>query len=107
MELSYPTQLIGHAGAVYDRRFCLGSSALTERRYSSASSSLRRVSKSAIVLLIGSAVAISTPALRNVSSGNFDPPDLRKPRYFSTAPDSLLRTRWERATAAESPVAYL
>src|SRR5438874_3618517 len=75
--------------------------------YSRASSSLSRFSNTAIVLLIGSAVVMSTPASRNVSSGNFDPPDLRKPRYFSTAAASPLRTRWERVTAADSPVAYL
>src|SRR5438128_2297147 len=77
------------------------------KRYRRASSSFSRFSNNAIVLLIGSAVFISTPALRNVSSGNFDPPDLRNPRYFSTAPLSLWRTRWERVTAADNPVAYL
>src|SRR5207249_8299057 len=75
--------------------------------YSRASSSLSRFSNKAIVLLIGSAVVMSTPASRNVSSGNFDPPDLRKPRYFSTAPGFPWRTRSERVTAADSPVAYL
>src|SRR5439155_25573518 len=75
--------------------------------YRRASSSLSRISNKAILLLIGSAVVMSTPASRDVSSGNFDPPDLRKPRYFSTAPGSPWRTRSERVTAADSPVAYL
>src|SRR5438477_8567097 len=75
--------------------------------YKSVSSSVNSFANNAIVFLTGSAVVISTPASRKVSSGNFDPPDLRKPRYFSTALISPLRTRWESVTAAESPVAYL
>jgi hypothetical protein len=52
-----------------------------ETRYGrSVSSSVSRRSKSRSVLSIGAEVVISTPAARRVSSGNFEPPDPRKPR---------------------------
>ena len=47
---------------------------------SSAPNSSSRCSNNRSVLSIGADVLMSTPASCNVSSGNFEPPDLRKVR---------------------------
>src|SRR6266403_4712915 len=73
---------------------------------SSTSSSSRR-SNNFNVLSMGAGVVMSTPAVFNVSNGNFDPPERKKLRYASTLPSSPDNTRCESAAAAEIPVEYL
>jgi len=80
---------------------------VTDLQYGAALSSVVQIRDGDYSDLTGAALVISTPAVRRVSSGNFEPPERRKFRYASTLPPAPARIRSASETAAEMPVAYL